>query len=176
MAVIHRSKAFGNTHPIVSDRVVANYYVPEGQELTLVGSNAAMGGEIDNQVEMDRPAGQQTLESLAERYLARFPGQDGATLRGGFTGIYDCSPDLQLHVATGFSGHGFKLCPAVGSALAEEICDGRSNLFDLEPFSPLRFEQKKPIRLKFSYSHPIESTGAPATTTHNHVKGSETGG
>jgi glycine/D-amino acid oxidase-like deaminating enzyme len=155
--------------------VVANYYVPEGQELTLVGSNAAMGGDIDSDVEADRPAGQQVLEDLAERYLKRFPDQDGAMLRGGFTGIYDCSPDLQpllggvpsvrgLYIAAGFSGHGFKLCPAVGELLAQEICDGQASLVDLEAFSPLRFENNKPIRPDFSYSHHIESTGPPIPT------------
>ena len=63
--------------------------------------------------------------------------ESGATLRGGYTGVYDCSPDLQpmlgpvrsipgLHVAVGFSGHGFKISPAVGRLVADLVIDGRS--------------------------------------------------
>jgi sarcosine oxidase subunit beta len=40
--------------------------------------------------------------------------------------------------ATGFSGHGFQQCPAVGEHLAELIA-GRQPTLDLSPFSLDRF-------------------------------------
>jgi glycine/D-amino acid oxidase-like deaminating enzyme len=44
----------------------------------------------------------------------------------------------RIHVATGFSGHGFKFASAIGEALAERITLGASRL-DLSPFSMGRF-------------------------------------
>jgi sarcosine oxidase subunit beta len=84
-------------------------------------------------------------------------------LHRGYTGVYDCSPDLQpllgpvpavpgLHVAVGFSGHGFKLSPAVGEMVAERIIDGRSSLVDVELFSPARFAENRPITTPRAYS------------------------
>jgi sarcosine oxidase subunit beta len=176
MGVIERTVRFGPVHPIVSDRARGNYYVPEGQNLTLVGSNAAMAGDLDFNVEAQRNADPESLERLVERFSNRFPGEGDATLRGGFTGVYDCSPDLQpllgpvaglagLHVAAGFSGHGFKLCPAVGELIAEQICTGRTTLVDLSLFGPMRFMENRPIRPSYTYSHRIDGIGSE--TSHS---------
>jgi sarcosine oxidase, subunit beta len=178
MGIVHRAAGFGSRHPVISDRILGNYYVPEGQELTLVGSNPAMEGTVDEDVEADRQADEDSLERLADRFFRRFTGQGEATLRGGFTGIYDCSPDLQpflgpvpgirgLHLAAGFSGHGFKLCPAVGEIVSDGVITGRSSLVDIGLFSPERFAVNRPIRPDFSYSLPID--GMP----DSHNKGSD---
>jgi glycine/D-amino acid oxidase-like deaminating enzyme len=84
-------------------------------------------------------------------------------LRRGYTGVYDCSPDLQpllgpvpavpgLHVAVGFSGHGFKLSPVVGELIAERIVDGTTTLVDLDLFGPNRFAENRPIGSSRAYS------------------------
>jgi sarcosine oxidase subunit beta len=167
IGIVQRTPDFGPPHPLVSDRVLANYYVPEGRDLTLIGSNAAWAGVVDMDVEAAPQPDAQTLVELSERFLQRFPGQDQAVLRGGFTGIYDCSPDLQpllgpipaitgLYVAAGFSGHGFKLCPAIGDLMAEHVLTGSTSLVDLEPFSPMRFVNNLPIQPEFAYSHRID--------------------
>ena len=44
-----------------------------------------------------------------------------------------------VYAACGFSGHGFMQSPAVGLAVAEEICEGESS-FDLSPYRLERFE------------------------------------
>jgi glycine/D-amino acid oxidase-like deaminating enzyme len=51
-----------------------------------------------------------------------------------------------LHIAAGFSGHGFKLSPAVGEALAGLIATGRAEAVDLEPFRLSRFQEGTLIR------------------------------
>jgi sarcosine oxidase subunit beta len=69
-------------------------------------------------------------------------------VRRGYAGLYDMSPDDlpvigpvpgidNLYVISGSSGHGFKLGPAVGEAVAQLIETGQSSL--LAPFSPERF-------------------------------------
>lgn len=83
-----------------------------------------------------------------QRFLARYLPGAGA-LRMGRACEYDMTPDEHfiidtlperpnLHVATGFSGHGFKFASAVGEALAERITLGASRI-DLSMFSRARF-------------------------------------
>jgi N-methyl-L-tryptophan oxidase len=70
-------------------------------------------------------------------------------LRTGKVCEYDVTPDTDfiidrvpgcpnVHVATGFSGHGFKFASAIGEALAERIVQGESRV-DLSMFSCGRF-------------------------------------
>jgi sarcosine oxidase subunit beta len=163
MAVVQRSSDFGALHPIISDRVFGSYYRPEGDELTLIGTTAADEGQVDIEVEIERAPTSAEEQRLAERFYRRFPNQGAATLRPGFTGVYDCSPDLQpmlgpvkghegLYVAAGFSGHGFKLSPVIGELMAEQICEGRTTLVDLTLFSPSRFAEGCPIKSPYPYS------------------------
>jgi glycine/D-amino acid oxidase-like deaminating enzyme len=67
---------------------------------------------------------------IGEQVAARFPGWEEAALASSWTGVYDVTPDWNpvlgpvpglegLVVAFGFSGHGFKLSPAVGRVLAQ---------------------------------------------------------
>jgi glycine/D-amino acid oxidase-like deaminating enzyme len=57
-----------------------------------------------------------------------------------------------LHVAVGFSGHGFKLSPVVGELVAERLTDGRTTLVDIDLFRPARFAEGRPITSQRSYS------------------------
>ena len=41
----------------------------------------------------------------------------------------------------GFSGHGFKLGPAVGKTVAETILDGKSSTVDISPYRLERFAE-----------------------------------
>lgn len=163
IAVVSRSADFGRPHPTISDRINGSYFRPEGDDLTLIGTTAAHEGHEDPDVERTREPYLEDTETLIERFWRRFPSQDGATLRKGYTGVYDCSPDLQpllgpvpqvpgLHVAAGFSGHGFKLSPAVGEMMAESIVTGRTSLVDIAFFDPNRFAKGQPIRPQRAYS------------------------
>jgi sarcosine oxidase subunit beta len=163
VAILQRTPAFGPPHPVVSDRICGAYYRPEGNTLTLVGATAAFEGHDDPEVEVDRAPPLDEVETLAQRFCRRFPTQAAAGVRRGYTGVYDCSPDLQpilgpvpgipgLYVAAGFSGHGFKLSPAVGELLAEQILHGRTTLVDLDLFSVARFAAGRPLRADHPYS------------------------
>ena len=139
------------------------YYRPEGRHLTLIGSSSPFEGMEDEAVEVDRTPDPADEAMLVERFCQRFPTEESAGLRRGYTGIYDCSPDLQpilgpvpgiegLHVAAGFSGHGFKLSPITGQLIAEKILDGRTSLVDIDLFSPARFTTGALIAAEHAYS------------------------
>ncbi len=163
MAVVQRTKDFGVTHPVISDRVFGVYFRPDVGDLTLVGTTAPYDGQVDYAIEDDRPADDEHVENQAERFLRRFPTQQAAALREGFSGVYDCSADLQpllgplpgvegLYIMCGFSGHGFKLSPAIGEIMAEKVLEGKSSLVDIDFFRPSRFIENQPIKMQFSYS------------------------
>lgn len=81
--------------------------------------------------------GEISLDAVAEigaQVAQRFPSFESAGLASAWTGVYDVTPDWNpvlgrlpdvpgLIVAYGFSGHGFKLSPAVGKVLAQTALD-----------------------------------------------------
>lgn len=163
IAVVARTPDFGDGHPIISDRINGSYFRPEGADLTMIGATAAHEGHEDANVEHTREPYEEDAESLIFRFWKRFPDQADATLRKGYTGVYDCTPDLQpllgpvaeapgLFVAAGFSGHGFKLSPMVGLMVAEAIIDGHASTVDIAFFSPNRFALGRPIDSTRAYS------------------------
>ncbi|SDD30571.1 N-methyl-L-tryptophan oxidase [Paraburkholderia lycopersici] len=90
------------------------------------------------------PADLGDLRAFLQRYL---PG--AGELRMGRACEYDMTPDTHfiidrvpacpnVHLATGFSGHGFKFASAIGEALAERITQGESRI-DLAMFARRRF-------------------------------------
>jgi len=152
ITVVERTPDFGGIHPIVSDRIAETYFRPEAGSLTLIGEHDPMKGPVDEDVEAVKPAELNEQVSQLERFAARFPGQDSASLVRGYTGVYDCSPDFMpafgrvqaldgLFVGAGFSGHGFKLSPGVGKILSDLVIDGSTDLIDVQPFRVERFAE-----------------------------------
>lgn len=88
--------------------------------------------------------------------LAHFPSFDRLEIAGGWAGLYAVNtldgngivgewPELRgLFVCTGFSGHGFQQCPAVGRYLAESIV-GRVPTLDLTRLGPQRVIDREPL-------------------------------
>lgn len=88
-------------------------------------------------------------EELLTPAAQRLPVIGDLPLSSSWQGDYDMSPDHNAMVgraaqldgfyyATGFSGHGFQLSPAVGEHLAELVA-GRAPSIDLTPFRAERF-------------------------------------
>jgi len=89
----------------------------------------------------------------------RFPPYAEAGLASSWTGVYDVTPDWNpvlgrladvpgLVVAYGFSGHGFKLSPAVGRVLAQEVL-GLPTDVSLVPYALERFRAGKLLRGRY---------------------------
>jgi sarcosine oxidase subunit beta len=133
----------------VSDMCNAIYFHPFGRDL-LVGRGYPKEYE---EVDPDRYAegsDPEFVEDTAERIVKRVPSMETALILRGYSGLYDVTPDWHPIISThpevkgffsvvGFSGHGFKLAPAVGEAVAELITEGRSVSVDLSLFSADRF-------------------------------------
>jgi sarcosine oxidase subunit beta len=90
-----------------------------------------------------------TLEELAPVASHRLPVLAELEIRGGWTGLYEMSPDHNAIVgrtsdpaglvyATGFSGHGFQQGPVVGEHLAELALE-LPPTFDLSALALERF-------------------------------------
>ena len=144
-------------HPMVYDFVTNIYTRPELGEHILVGGldaeesrDAADPDAYKEGVSLD-----ESTDALA-RVSHRFPVLGNGHIARGYAGCFDVTPDWHpildrvgpegYHVAAGFSGHGFKLSPAVGNMVATLIVDGPGGHPDLPTFRLSRFAEGKPIR------------------------------
>ena len=86
---------------------------------------------------------------VGEQLAHRMPAFETAGLAASWTGVYDVTPDWNpvlgpvpglegLVVGFGFSGHGFKLSPAVGRVLAQAAL-GLPTDVSLAPYALERF-------------------------------------
>jgi len=98
------------------------------------------------------------VSRVGQLWAHRYPGASEAAVRGGYASIYDITPDWQpvlgavegvegLFIAAGFSGHGFKLSPALGEALAALLTGQRPEI-DISTFVLSRFAEGRLIRGK----------------------------
>ncbi len=89
------------------------------------------------------------VRRIRERIGRRFPALDGAEIAEAWAGMIDVTPDAVpvlgedgriggLYFATGLSGHGFGIGPAVGRVMAD-LVTGRPPGHDLARFRPGRF-------------------------------------
>ena len=99
------------------------------------------------------------LDAVRSGLEARFPRLAEFELVRGFAGPYDVTPDWNpaigpcpgiegLYLAVGWSGHGFKLSPAVGEVVAAEVT-GRTPPIDVSELRPERFAEGRLLRLAY---------------------------
>ncbi|MFI7610493.1 NAD(P)/FAD-dependent oxidoreductase [Nonomuraea terrae] len=142
------------------DSVTGTYFRPEGGGL-LLGEFVGPRDGIDPDDFPQNP-GEPSVMAMVERAAHRIPALAEAGIARGVTGIYDMSPDARpllgpvagidgLIVAAGFSGMGFKICPAVGRALAE-MALGEPQTVDVSAFTPNRFAEGRPITPPYGYT------------------------
>ena len=92
------------------------------------------------------------LPDVVERGLARLPLLERATIRTGWAGFYEDTPDKHAILgrtpsldgficAAGFSGHGLMHAPATGELIAEVIC-GIPPSLDIGPLRLARFAEQ----------------------------------
>ncbi len=146
-------------HPVTGDLVNEVYLRPETGGLLLVGNTRDTIVPGDPDAYEDRPGADHTTEILTR--LARLmPETATAAITGGWSGMYEVSPDWNpimgtaaavagLHYAVGFSGHGFKLSPMVGVLMAEQILDGRARTVDITPYRVERFAEGQELRVAY---------------------------
>jgi sarcosine oxidase subunit beta len=99
------------------------------------------------------------LDAVRGGLQQRFPRLSEFSLVRGFAGPYDVTPDWNpvigpcpgiegLYLALGWSGHGFKLSPAVGEVVAAEVT-GRTPPIDVSQLRAQRFDEGRLLRLAY---------------------------
>jgi len=143
------------------DDVTGGYFRPDDTG-ALVAGVPVERWDVDPDAELP-PLELAQLEQARERLAHRIPLLRDAELVGTRPGFDAYTPDKQplvgrlpeldeLYVATGFSGGGFKLAPALGEAVAAELLDDEARP-ELEPFRPDRFVLEQPIETRNVYAH-----------------------
>ena len=139
--------------------LASEYYCkPEGEQRFCLGwLHPASHADPDDDRDAIAP---EEMLALAEVAAHRVPMLADAEIRGGWTGLYDVSPDWQpvigkiaerIFVDAGTSGHGFKLAPALGAHVAD-LVTGASVDPALEQFHPRRFDSRSLLAAGFGRS------------------------
>jgi sarcosine oxidase subunit beta len=138
------------SHPAIGDVVNGFSGRPDGtgHSLIALGEDVnALGPDRYNQ-HVDETAITAGLSAMAKRV----PAMASAGFAGGWSGLFTVTPDWHpiidrvpgiegMYVAAGFSGHGFKMAPAVGRAMAEIVL-GLDQTIDVSALSLDRFKEK----------------------------------
>lgn len=158
VAMVTRSPALLPDHPIVGDIAQSFSFRPESPTLTMVGY-AEEEVELDS---YDEGIDHAEASDAVARLVRRMPAMEQSYLRGGWSGLFTTTPDWHpildrvpgiegLFCMVGFSGHGFKLAPSIGQAMAELILDGSAGSIDLSPLRFSRFEENDLILSRYRY-------------------------
>lgn len=164
IVVLERPASFAGVFPVVSDLINLAYFRADGEGGMWVGSsdNADLAEALGQPDGYDEGVAPQTVADARRKAALRFAGMDTGDKGGvqrAFSGLYETTPDWQpimdsfgdgLHAAVGFSGHGFKLSPVVGEAMAARVL-GRPDPFDISLFALSRFTEERPIRSHYPY-------------------------
>jgi sarcosine oxidase, subunit beta len=152
--------------PVFSDLVSLQYVRAEGSQM-LVGDSDHSNPEWCNPDEYRERVSDQELAEAVPKFVHRFPGLDGVALSSSYAGCYDVTPDYNpimsscpiegLWLCAGFSGHGYKISPAVGELMADLMLTGRSRHDDVDP-TDFRWERFAEAQLLTS-PHPYAGAG-----------------
>ncbi len=146
------------SHPTVGDIAQSFSFRPEGTGLTLVGF-----GEDEADVESyNQGVDMAGVADFMQRLIRRMPQMADSYFRGGWSGLFTITPDWHpilgrvtgvegLYCAVGFSGHGFKLSPAIGQGMAELIVDGEARVVNLAPLRYSRFAEGDLLSSRYRY-------------------------
>lgn len=130
-------------HPLTIDFTTGFYFHEEGKGLLFGMADPDQPAGFDVELRPD------WLEVVGEVAMHRAPKLLDVGIAGGWTGFYETTPDhngligeakdlARFFYATGFSGHGFLLGPAVGEVIRDLVM-GRPPVVDVSAFSVERF-------------------------------------
>jgi glycine/D-amino acid oxidase-like deaminating enzyme len=139
------------------DRIYLRPVPEQGQERLLVGRGYPKEYEQVDPDDYDEDVDPAFEQDVRERAAARVPRLAGMRRIGGRVGLYDVTPDWHpllgpvagvegLHLATGGSGHCFKLGPAIGELVAAELLGRTLEHAEIERFSHTRFASGRELR------------------------------
>lgn len=142
--------------PIVKDLTTPDkiYFRPETGGVVLVGTGDH-GDPIEDPDILRDHVDLEHVSRIDGLISNRMPAFEEAQYVAGWTGPYDITPDWNplvgpvpdhegLFVATGFSGHGFKLAPTIGEGLAQAIL-GQKPRVPIEVYDMARFDSGREL-------------------------------
>jgi glycine/D-amino acid oxidase-like deaminating enzyme len=153
--------------PVLSDLVSLQYIRAESGGRLLFGNSDLSSLETADPDRYADHADPAFVETAVEKIVHRLPGLPDPAVAGTYAGCYDVTPDFNpvigpagvdgLLVAAGFSGHGFKIAPAVGELVADLVRDGDSNdpAVHAADFRLSRFAEGRPL----TSPHPYRGAG-----------------
>jgi sarcosine oxidase subunit beta len=128
--------------PVLSDLVSLQYVRTEGTSSLLVGDSDHSEPEWSDPDRYSDQADDRLLVRSIAKFDHRFPGLPRAQLQSTYAGCYDVTPDYNpiisatpvdgLWICAGFSGHGYKISPAVGELVADLVLTGESQIPDVD--------------------------------------------
>jgi glycine/D-amino acid oxidase-like deaminating enzyme len=163
VAVFRRPGGF-STHPVVMDFINGIYLRPETGNISLVGSiDPAEAKDVVDPDDFPEHATTEFLIEMGEQFVKRYPPMETSECLDGYASIYSITPDWHPIIdevpagsgnflCSGFSGHGFKLAPAVGLMTADLILKESDPEFPTHMFRFNRFAEGDLVRGKYEYS------------------------
>jgi glycine/D-amino acid oxidase-like deaminating enzyme len=151
---VHRPLDKAPFHPVVADLPNKGLsFRPDSADLTLI----AVREDPADLEGWSRGVDADVAGDAMARVAARLPAMADMGWDGGWSGLFDITPDWHpvidrvpgydnVFVGVGFSGHGFKLSPSVGLALAEMVVHGRPSTIDMRPMRFTRFVEDDLLR------------------------------
>ncbi|MCZ2115103.1 MAG: FAD-binding oxidoreductase [Anaerolineae bacterium] len=151
-------------HPVVIDFLNAVYWRDKTGGLTLVGSvDPAEANDTVNPDQYNEGVDTEFILDSGERLIQRYPAMERSDSAGGYSALYDVSPDWHAIVdesapgsgffmCLGSSGHGFKLGPAMGRLVADRVLGVSEPLFDAHIFRLGRFAEGDLVTGNYEYS------------------------
>ncbi len=149
--------------PVFSDLVSLQYIRPEPNGELLFGNSDLAELEPADPDDYLNRATDGFIDLTVDKVGTRFPGFPDAAISGSYAGCYDVTPDWNpvisptgidgLLVAAGFSGHGFKIAPAVGKLVADLVTDGHScdPRIPESDFRLTRFAEDNLLKSRYTY-------------------------
>lgn len=164
VSFFRRPAQFSSPHPVVADFINAIYFRSETGHLTLVGLiDPAEAKAVVDPDAYKKGMDAEFMMDAGERLVNRFPAMVRSRVTGGYAGLYAITPDWHpivdelvpgsgFYVCAGFSGHGFKLGPAVGTMVADMLTDADDPQFDHHLFRLNRYAEGEPVRGLYDYN------------------------
>jgi len=152
--------------PVLSDLVTLQYTRPEAGKI-LFGNSDHSHPEYANPDNYANHADGAFVDAAIDKLSHRYPNLADPRVASSYAGCYDVTPDFNpiigpttvdgLIICAGFSGHGFKISPAVGHLVADLVHDGTSTNPHVNEadFRLERFAEGEPL----TSAHPYTGAG-----------------
>lgn len=154
---------FGDRTAIYADLLTDLYWKPEPAGWTRIGKMSYEGDDrVPDPDDYDEGVSQDFLDFTRAAIAKRIPAFKQAVSWGGCGALYTITPDAHpligpvpeidgLYLASGFSGHGFKLAPAVGHGVAALITGANPDPLDPAFFAVDRLRNDNPVTVPYAY-------------------------